>query len=358
MGAGLLAGLGKGIAAAGSSFGDLMIRREMQREADARAERRALDAEAREDQRYKNRLQLTEDMEEAKRKRAVEQTVQAIERGQEIGTQRDATGLLGLANTLPQGELSGTMSEADLETIRNMPEEARRIYQESGAISTRDRRLQSADDMIQGAMESGAGSTVIEAFEKKRTAVLNEIKEENKVAKEEADRKDREARDERLHLQRMEEIRQRGKENLASIGARGSSGGSGESGNKPDTTLDLERRISTTLGNIAFELGVEQERVPSTVQRLRQAAERGDATAKASLEKIAPMLNRYGDLSRSMAQIEQGETPPQKADTKPDATDTPRGSTPPVSLLQAGKVTTFANGQKWTLRDGKAVQVK
>jgi hypothetical protein len=42
---------------------------------------------------------------------------------------------------------------------------------------------------------------------------------------------------------------------------------------------------------------------------------------------------------------------------KPDAFKTPSES-PPVNALKEGQTTTFANGQSWTLRQGKPVQVK
>ena len=45
-------------------------------------------------------------------------------------------------------------------------------------------------------------------------------------------------------------------------------------------------------------------------------------------------------------------------DKKSDPTDTKSLSTPPLDRLKEGKVTTFANGQKWKLVNGKPVQVK
>lgn len=61
----------------------------------------------------------------------------------------------------------------------------------------------------------------------------------------------------------------------------------------------------------------------------------------------------YRKLDEFTAQVDGKPSTP-----KPPATENKPAATPPVSRLQEGRQTTFANGQVWTLKNGKAVQVK
>lgn len=47
-----------------------------------------------------------------------------------------------------------------------------------------------------------------------------------------------------------------------------------------------------------------------------------------------------------------GQTAPARPGTTPTGPQAPGSGTPPITALKEGVVTTFANGQKWTLRNG------
>ena len=83
----------------------------------------------------------------------------------------------------------------------------------------------------------------------------------------------------------------------------------------------------------------------------------GDAGSIKSRKDAAQA--RLDEANRKLDEfISSVESGGKTSTSKPPATENKPAATPPMSALQEGKQTRFANGQVWTLKNGKAVQVK
>ena len=72
--------------------------------------------------------------------------------------------------------------------------------------------------------------------------------------------------------------------------------GSGGSDDKPETSMDLERRNKAAKNALATQLGVPLNKVNEELADLRDAADRGDEKAKA---KLARLQSRIADVERT-----------------------------------------------------------
>ena len=72
--------------------------------------------------------------------------------------------------------------------------------------------------------------------------------------------------------------------------------GSGGSDDKPETSMDLERRNKAAKNALATQLGVPLNKVNEELADLRDAANRGDENAKA---KLARLQSRIADVERT-----------------------------------------------------------
>lgn len=132
--------------------------------------------------------------EEALQQRVIKDTQKARARGQEIGRAREAAAYDRLAESSAlageQGDIA--LSKEQLAEFSRQNPSIARQYQSMGLIdrnlpiTAQQRRLQSAEDEIAGAMETGAHSSVIKGFQDIRRGVLEEIREENKDARDRA----------------------------------------------------------------------------------------------------------------------------------------------------------------------------
>jgi hypothetical protein len=184
------AGIGKGIADAGQTFGNYMAKdieskqlaeREAQREERLLARQEALD-------------QLKADREEAKaealRTRVASEAVAVESRAAAAPARRDAAALGrdagALAKSSAQAGEDGdiALSEDQLKGLMQSDPKLRESYAKSGIIGgaiqdKMDPRMRAAEDQAQAALEIGAHSSVIDAYSKKRKDVLDQIRLEN-----------------------------------------------------------------------------------------------------------------------------------------------------------------------------------
>jgi hypothetical protein len=184
------AGIGKGIADAGTTFGSYMLKdieskqlaeREAQREERLLARQAALD-------------QLKADREDAKvealKTRVASEAVQVEERAAQAPMRRDAAALGRDTQTLAKSSAQAgedgdfALSEDQLKGLLQNDPKLRESYAKSGIIGgaiadKMDPRLRSAEDQAQAALELGAHSSVIDAYSKKRRDVLDQIRLEN-----------------------------------------------------------------------------------------------------------------------------------------------------------------------------------
>jgi hypothetical protein len=223
MGSGLIwAGLGKGIADAGSTYANAMGRgaelqwqaeRELEREnrlsereiaRDERLAARQEEADRRREERDAALQKLREESEERKaealKQRVAKESVEVGQRADQIATERSGKAFDKLAES---SALAGEQGDVALtkDQLRKLAQDDPALgkqYKEMGLIessmplSANQRRTQRAEDEATAALQLGAHSSVIEAYGKKRDAVLKEIAEENRDARE---RSEREMRD-------------------------------------------------------------------------------------------------------------------------------------------------------------------
>ena len=184
----ILAGLGQGISNATSQIGNMMMR---QNEEDRR--------DAREEARDMRRIQAAEDREEQLKQRMISEVAAAREGGAQIGRERMAGQVLAASGSQMAGE-SPVMDQAEFANILRDNPEYEQIYRQAGLVTdAMDPRLQTISDQYDAALGAGAHSSVLDAFEKQRSAVLQQIREER------TDRRE----DERERSNRaMEELRQ------------------------------------------------------------------------------------------------------------------------------------------------------
>jgi hypothetical protein len=285
--------------------------------------------------------------EETLKQRVLREIAETDTRAENIGVNRDAKGLLDLAKTLPQGEMSGTLSDEDRETVRNMPQAARAAYQEAGAIDKRDSRMVAADDRVQAAMEIGAHSTVMDALQKARTATLNEIKEENKEEKDIRGWKERELAAERAHKQQLAAIAAQGQNALAVVQARGGSGSDG-----PKLTPRQESEAKIFSGNVtAAEKALAEARSAlsgATNSIKKKAAEAAVTEATTALSKANRRYSDFWDRVEGKRSTPGTETPDNKT-KQPPAISTVSGA-PKGATIGA-----FVAGKGWEVRQGGKV---
>lgn len=170
----ILAGLGRGISEAGSSIGKAM----MMDLADQRAEERQIRAEER-------KIKLADELEEKKAQKAIADYQKVKTRAGEIASEREMGDIVSAQQQV--GGESPAMSESEISKLLKENPEYRGVLKRGGIIKSRmDERLQSSDDLQTAAMELGVGSRTLEALQKKRDSVLDEIKQEARERKDDA----------------------------------------------------------------------------------------------------------------------------------------------------------------------------
>lgn len=319
MGSGLiLAGLGKGIADAGSTYGNAMFKAAESEMADQRALQRAEALE-----------RLKESMLEERAQKDAAKAVEVESRATKIGEERaakqlttDAGKLAANAATM-QGD-SPAMTQDEMKAhLESLSPSERKAIEGTGLISRsmsrNESRLQAAEDQVQAAREMGANSTLLKSYQETKKSVLDDIKEENRdrraaEAEEGRDRRAAAAEDRRSReFQALLPIRQQGADAATTRANRPASGGADS--NKPITGVDLERSAKAAEKALALELGVPVKDLQSEVARLKK---RNQLTpeAQAKLDDYNTSLSRWQNY---------------KSDTKTPKSGDNTGTRPPLS---------------------------
>lgn len=248
------AGIGKGIADAGNTFGNAMFKAI---DADV-AEQRLLDREER-------RAKLKEEADERKLERDAQERVdiasRASKRADEMATARVEAPLAKDAAALAKSSARAgedgdvALSEDQLkDLIRNDPK-LRESYKKSGIIggaieSAVDPRLQRANDEEQAVRELGGKASVVEAYAKAKKDVLAQIAQENKDKAAER-RADNESRKTDALIERMDSRNKTDQQNADSNRIRaerppssGSGGGAGGAKVRSTYTDDQGNKVA------------------------------------------------------------------------------------------------------------------
>lgn len=317
----ILAGLGKGIADAGLTFGNSLMKEyeaKRQDEREALREQRLLE---RQDALDRLKAERDEAKAEALKQRVSQESAAVGFKAEEIGkareaTQlgRDATKLSGISSQVA-GDSPSTTDEEFKKLIEENPQ-YRETYRKAGlidkAMTPNQQRIQRADDEATAALEMGAHSSVIDAYAKKRKDVLDQIREENKDARDtrREDRADeREARRDAEFRALMPIRQQNADANTTRAGAAVTSANKPSSGSnsadKPATTADIQRQVTAAQNGLATELGVAKNEINAEIKSIRKRADAGNAQAKATLERIQPMLDEFNSANQRMLQFKR-----------------------------------------------------
>ncbi len=258
------AGLGKGIADAGAAYGGAMARA---------AE---FDYKTQEEERsFQRKLDMEDKRAESLKQRVIREIEEVNKASADVAAKRDAAQFNKDAGAIANvaGQVAGAspaMSQEEISQLMKDNPQYRETYRKAGlidkAMSPDQQRVQAADDKVQGALQIGAHSSVVDAFQKSKKDVLEQIREENKERRDQArlDQNDR-----RLDLM---EDRITSQNKTDEIRANKPTGGKGktDSSDKPPTGIDLERNAKAAEKALALELGVPVKDVPETVARLRK----------------------------------------------------------------------------------------
>jgi hypothetical protein len=173
------AGIGKGIADAGQTFGAYMAK---DIEANRQDEREALREErllARQEALDRIKADREEAKAEALKTRVATEAVQVESRAADAPIRRDAAAVSKLGSQVA-GD-SPVMEQSEIEGVIRENPQYREVYRKAGLIGEdkMDPRLRAAEDQATAALELGAHSSVIDAYAKKRKDVLDQIRLEN-----------------------------------------------------------------------------------------------------------------------------------------------------------------------------------
>ena len=312
MGSGLiLAGIGKGIADAGTTYGNMMFR---EAEADM-AEQRALQrAEALE--RLKGQLEEETARQDADVYGRVQTRASEIAAARKAAQQPPADASTAAAPTAPanarpqpapQGKVKAT-AQAAKPAASAAPQPAA----DNDQASLIRQEMQGYDDMITAGREVGANSRVMKSLQEAKKARLDEIRVE--IADKKADRQydaTIAAITERgRQFDETKPIRQQQADAATARANRPASSGGGRSGSgdRPATTADIQRQINAARDDIALALGSSRNDVNASIASIQKRAAAGDARAVKKLNEIQPYLNSLRDANDRMQQFKR--TPP------------------------------------------------
>ena len=322
------AGIGKGIADAGSTFGNMMYKGIESEESDKRAMQRAEALE-----------RLKEQMIEERAQKDAAKAVEVDARAAQIADLRAGrqlnTDIKGLINK--QAQIGGDAPAASEDEIRKLIEENpqyREVYRQAGYIdkapSRNEQRLQNVEDQVQAARELGASSTLLKSYQETKKSVLEEIKAENLEKRNEQRHQETMSQNERLSKQFevTSRIAQQNADARTTAAERPRSAGTDPT-NKPATTADLQRQITAAQNSLATELGVSKNDVNAEVASIKKKAANGNAQAKATLERIQPFLDEYGSANQRMLEFKRSS--PSSSGSGSSNSGDNRTSRPPLS---------------------------
>ena len=306
--------LGQSVANAGNTIGGMMLRDiddQRKREEEERREKRVMEAEERREAAAVKRLEEADRVKSARdaareeelQQRVIKDTAASRTRGQEIGRAREAGAYNKLAESSAlageQGDVP--LTKEQLAAFGRKDPSIARQYRDMGLVdqnmplSAQERRLQSAQDDLTGAMETGAHSSVIKGFQEIRKGVLDEIREENKTR---ADAARQEATDRRLDQidRRIDSQNKTDQQraDAATTRANRPPAGRPAEGDKPVTGIDLERNAKAAEKALALELGVPVKDLQEEIARRRRRGNMEPGVQEA-LNSYTSALQRWRD---------------------------------------------------------------
>ena len=305
MGSGLIwAGIGKGIADAGSTYGNMAFKAAESELADQRAMQRAEALERLKEQMLEERAQKDA-------AKAVEVEGRATTIGKERGAKQigEEAGKLGSNAALMAGDAPAMTPEEYKAHLASLSPEQRNLIAQTGlinrSVTRNEQRLQGADDQVQAARELGASSTLLKSYQDTKRSVLDEIKAENTEKRGDQRHAETMAQQERLgsQFQTMLPILQQKADAATTSANRPPSGGADP--NKPATTADIQRQITAAQNSLATELGVSKNDVNAEVKSIRKRADAGNAQAKATLSRIQPFVDELSGANQRMLEFKR-----------------------------------------------------
>lgn len=346
MGGLIWAGIGKGIADAGTTFGGMGIRQYERDEQERRDELRDERAAQREERRALLQEELRREREDREAEERAKFSQRVSERADEMPIKRDA-GIIGRLATKVGGE-SEAMSEEEIAKLIKENPQYREVYRQAGYIKdTVDPRLQRANDESQAARELGGRATWIEAFDKAKKDTLAQITQENKDKREQgkADQANR----------RLDLIDKRITSQNTTDAIRANRPAGGAADDKPATTADIQRQINATRDDLALALGATRTDLNQAVAAVQRKAAAGDPKAVAKLSEIQPFLDELKDANDRMRQFKRPakeDAPAPSPAPKPADNQKPAST---VSSLPQGAVQIGTSGGKpvYQTPDGK-----
>lgn len=344
MGFGLiLGGIGKGIADAGSAYAGGMMKGvefEMQNQRDEDRERRLEDRKTKELESLKQRV--------------IAESAQVEQRATEMGTQRESADVTRAATEL-SGRMSGLSSQAqspkELEQYMRDNPEYKKGLERAGLIGSdkMNPELQAASDRSKAALQLGSHSSVIDAYDKQRSAVLAQIKE---------DRAEKAAQSTANYQVAMGEAASRradAADKSASAAEKNAAAremkANQPAGEKPITGVDLERTAKAAERALSLQLGVPLKDVPETVARLKKT-NKMDADTQGFVDEYTSSLKEWQGYKRKSKPdgASSDNATPQLEKTKPNAP-----AQPTINELPKGAVAIGMSGGKQVYQtpDGK-----
>jgi len=278
-------GIGQGIANAGQTVGNFMMKDiEYQRQ---------LQAEDRKEANYLKRLEeaqrIKDEAAEAKAEALQQRVSQETAAAQAAGAEAPGARMAGQLKTL-QGQIAGespAMSEAEIQQLIKENPQYKKVYEEAGYVTKRDERRERAEGAIAAAMKAGAHSTTKKDLGALRDAVIKEIESEFKERKEE---KRADEMNERLELL-AQDVKTR--ERNADTYANRPTGGGGKGGGGGD---------NLTLQSIKANLASADKDIKSVDDRIKtlesQKKDQSRAEKEATDEKIAKLVLNKENLSK------------------------------------------------------------
>lgn len=348
MGSGLIwAGIGQGISNAGSMYGQAVLQEardnmllEREKVLEQLRENRQIKLEetkeenriAREERQAQERAaesrKASQIADETARKReeeraARDQEAAAREQEQLSGAAAKVRENNAASASIPQRRSvgKGTITQApqasdqEIQDLIKANPQAYDLYEKAGLIEKAqmrdpnakekavDPRLQRTEDEYNAAVSIGAHSSVLESFDKKRARVLDEIRLENQEKRDRA-RADLENRREDRRSNEFASLlpirQQQADASTTNANRPRGGGGAGADPNKPATTADMQRQVTAAENQLATELGVAKKDVNEEIRILRKRADAGNAQAKATLDRVTPMINELSSANRRM----------------------------------------------------------
>lgn len=313
MGGLILAGIGKGIADAGATVGNSMFRTI---ESDL-AEQRAIHRQ--------------ETLDELRHQRTIKDAAAAEIEAQRIGQERAAkqgdaaAGKIASIASRVQGD-APAMSQDEIKKLIEENPQHLDTYRKAGlvdkAMTPNEQRVQAATDRVQAAMNIGAHSTVIDAFQKQRKDTLEEIRIENQEKKEDRRHEMDVAREERRskEFQALLPIRQQTAD-AATDRANRPAAAKPDSSDKPPTGIDLERNAKAAEKALALELGVPVKDVSEKVAQLRKKNQIS-ASVQEKLDSYTGALSEWQNYKKN------------KPSASPSSDDNAGSSRPPLGSFR------------------------